>query len=302
MVCEHIRVQLRYDIKLNDAVLLFCDGFPKCCDNQIDCTICLYVDQKRKMGKSSNKLVRNFYNGHFECVICNSEAVYKNKEMIADIHFSSDDLVGSSGKSNYNIIYFLLNEVLNRLLIEQGFCAYHASSISLNEKAIIFIGESMSGKTTMSLKLASKGYHYLGDDRVFIRNGIVYSYPKPIHISHDVRSFFEEGYSNKNKKGKSYVPFSKYITDQYGPNHAKIECIFLICNDERMEKTLVRNKRGLIYGLNSLFYCEQELPLLLDSIIEMDEIPIYIFKNLYCDTQIEEINLIIKKIIGYKTI
>lgn len=158
--------------------------------------------------------------------------------MIAALNISSNDLVGTSGKSNNNIIYFLLTEVLTRLLIERGFCVYHASPISLNGKAIIFIGKSMSGKTTLPLKLASKCYHYLGDDRVFVRNGQVYSYPKPIHISHDVCSFFEEEYFNTNKKGKSYVLFSKYITDQYSISHAKIESIFLICNEEGLKKAL----------------------------------------------------------------
>ena len=291
-----------YDIVLNDAVLLFCDGFIKCRDDKIDCTICLNIDEKRTRSDGDNRLVRYLNNDRFKCLICDSEAVYQKKEMIADLYISLNDLVGSSGKTNYNIIYFLLTEVLTRLLIERGFCAYHASSISLNGKAIVFIGESMSGKTTLSLKLASKGYHYLGDDRVFVRNGQVYSYPKPIHISHDVRSFFEEGYSNINKKGKSYVPFSKYITNQYCISHAKIESIFLICNEEGFKKSFVKNLRGLVYGLNSLFYCEEELPLLLDSIIEMDKIPVYIFKNHYCDAQIEEINLMIKEMIGCKAI
>ena len=53
-----------------------------------------------------------------------------------------------------------------------------------------------------------------------------------------MRNFFEEGYSNTKKKGKSYVPFSKYVTNQYDISHAKIESIFLICNEEGLKKAL----------------------------------------------------------------
>lgn len=80
VVCEHIRVQSMYDIVLNDAALLFCDGFTKCRDDKIDCTICLHVDEKRTRSKGDNKLVRYFNNDRFECFICDSGAVYQKKK------------------------------------------------------------------------------------------------------------------------------------------------------------------------------------------------------------------------------
>lgn len=296
VVCNQIKIKITYNKLLEEAVSLFCDGFPRYNGGVIDCTICLYTDDKVKVNKG--KIIRQLKNDIFECYICKSMAEYRKKEKESNILFSLDDLVGSSGKPNYNIVYFLLTEVLTRLLIDQGFCAYHASSISINGKAVVFMGESMSGKTTLSLKLASKGYCYLGDDRIFIRNGQVYSYPKPLHIAHDVRSFFETDYSCERKIGKSFVRFGKYIKEEYIVSNAKIACVFLICKEKiGFHKTYIKNMRGLLYGLNSLFYCEEELPILLDSIIEMDEMPLYVLKNEYSDSQIESIHKTIQDVL-----
>lgn len=299
VICEYVKVKVMYDVLFKEAVLLFVDGFIKCFDEETEYTINLYMGDNETISKSDNMLMRCWQNSRVEVFLYNSMATYHKTRKISDIYISVVDMVASSGKYNYNIVYFLLTEVLTRILLECGFCAYHASSISLNGKAIVFMGESMSGKTTLSLKLLSKGYHYLGDDRIFIKNGQVYSYPKPLHISHDVRSFFEDGYLKTNKRGKSFVAFSKYIKPQCVSEKAELSSIFMIKNNvEEMETTFVKKERGTIYGLNSLFYCNEELSQLLDSIIEIDEIPVYIFHNQYCDAQVKEIDLMIKRIIS----
>ena len=296
VVCNQIKIKITHSKFIEKAVSLFCDGFPKYNGDTVDCAIYLYIDDRVVVNE--DEIIREYKNDIFECRICGSLAEYRKKEKIAHIFFSSNDLMGSSGKPNYNMVYFLLTEVITRLLIDHGFAAYHASSISLNGKAIVFMGESMSGKTTLSLKLASKGYCYLGDDRVFIKNKQVYSYPKPLHIAHDVRFLFEADYYTERKRGKSFIPFKKYIKEEYIVSDAKIACVFLICKDENaFNKVKIKNIRGLIYGLNSLFYCEEEFSILLDSIIEMDEIPVYALKNEYNDSQVESIHETIQDIL-----
>lgn len=297
VVCEHLSIKIVYDNFFEEAVSLFCDGFSPYEGRVIDCTIFLHMNDTVTDG--TDKLIRQMKNDTFVCYLCKSKAELIKKVKQANIYFSLHDLTGSSGNPNYNIVYFFLTEIITRLLVDQGYCAYHASSISKNGKAVVIMGESMSGKTTMSLQLARKGYGYLGDDRLFIKNGQVFAYPKPLHIAHDTRHLFEADCSSTRKKtGKSYVRFKDYIDEKSLVFSAKIACVFLMDKEKiGLHKTQIKNMRGKLYGLNSLFYCEEEFPALLDSILAIDDIPVYIFTNGFDEYQIETIHQMLSNVL-----
>lgn len=61
-------------------------------------------------------------------------------------------------------IFFLLHSILS---MNGKFCL-HASCVSKNDKAYLFLGKSGEGKSTISYILARQGYEYMGDDLVFI--------------------------------------------------------------------------------------------------------------------------------------
>lgn len=54
--------------------------------------------------------------------------------------------------------------VLGALLHERGTFSLHASAVSLNEKAIAFVGEKGAGKSTITASLVAKGCHLVTDD------------------------------------------------------------------------------------------------------------------------------------------
>ena len=62
--------------------------------------------------------------------------------------------------------------------------ALHAAALSKNGKGIILPGASGRGKTTLSTWLATKGYNYLTDEYVFIRENtnIIQAFSRPPNI------------------------------------------------------------------------------------------------------------------------
>lgn len=55
---------------------------------------------------------------------------------------------------------------LGYALFQKGFTVLHGSSISFNNKGIIFSGLSGSGKSTMIANMINKGFKYISDDLV----------------------------------------------------------------------------------------------------------------------------------------
>lgn len=62
----------------------------------------------------------------------------------------------------------LINQIINNLtsdmLSTHGIIPFHAAAVSKDDKALLLMGEHMSGKTTLSLSLTLCGYQYFTDD------------------------------------------------------------------------------------------------------------------------------------------
>ena len=62
------------------------------------------------------------------------------------------------------ISHLLLDQVVPLLLNQQGSCVLHSSVIEIKEKAIAFIGETGSGKSTISAEFCRQGYRMISED------------------------------------------------------------------------------------------------------------------------------------------
>ena len=69
---------------------------------------------------------------------------------------------------------FLLGSAIGSLLIQRGFVVLHGNALEKNGKAIVCLGHSGTGKSTIAYSLMKQGWNLLSDDLVAINeNGIV---------------------------------------------------------------------------------------------------------------------------------
>lgn len=68
-----------------------------------------------------------------------------------------------------NRLQLIVVEPVRERLAKLGYLALHAGAASKNGTAVLLLGDSRSGKSTLSSKLASEGWAFHGDDIVFIR-------------------------------------------------------------------------------------------------------------------------------------
>jgi hypothetical protein len=68
------------------------------------------------------------------------------------------------GISDYTIDHLYLNQVLPLVLSRQGEFVFHASAIEIGSSALVFMGESGRGKSTLAASFATSGFRFLTDD------------------------------------------------------------------------------------------------------------------------------------------
>lgn len=97
-------------------------------------------------------------------------------------------------RTNVGSIIILLTHIV---LAYHNRYSLHASAVEWRDRAIVFMGKSGQGKSTISTDLASRGVGFLGDDIVFIylNNGVPYIAPL----------FFDAKLFENSKQEKSFV-------------------------------------------------------------------------------------------------
>jgi len=68
------------------------------------------------------------------------------------------------GISEYTVQHLYLNQVLPLVLGKQGKLVFHASAIETVFGALVFMGESGRGKSTLAASFATNGFRFLTDD------------------------------------------------------------------------------------------------------------------------------------------
>lgn len=133
---------------------------------------------------------------------------YKYKDcLFAYFPYSTDNFILQyTNKYNSLKIYGDVNNlyriILDFLTINQRYLPLHASSISKNNHAFSFIGESGGGKTSFLIKLLQRNYKFLADDSVFANNFKIFptnyflsvrkDFPNHPEINHIIKDHKEE--------------------------------------------------------------------------------------------------------------
>lgn len=72
------------------------------------------------------------------------------------------------GVSKATTEHLYLNQVLPLALSKQGKLVFHASAVDTGEGAVVFVGESGRGKSTLAASFAVNGYRFLTDDGLLV--------------------------------------------------------------------------------------------------------------------------------------
>lgn len=76
-----------------------------------------------------------------------------------------------------------LEPLIEYKLAKMGYCLLHAAAISKDGDAILLAGRSGSSKTPLiAYSINELGCSYIGDDKVILKDGFVYSYPRYINL------------------------------------------------------------------------------------------------------------------------
>jgi hypothetical protein len=121
--------------------------------------------------------------------------------------------------------FYLLG--LAYLFSYQGFFDLHGAALSNHGIGYLFLGESKSGKSSISLSLVRQGWHYASDDSLLLKsNGKdvdVLSFRKNFYIDQKVVSKYPELvslFSNENdmEGSKRFLDLDQIYPDQFQPS------------------------------------------------------------------------------------
>jgi len=128
----------------------------------------------------NNSFLENILNSPIKDSVIPSCSIQEN-DSNWDIHFKkgefSVDYLISKNQINYSNdpkefaewdILFLVRQTLERQLQQKGFLSLHSSSLELNNHAVLFFGESDSGKTSLVLESSKEGFGYLSNEWTII--------------------------------------------------------------------------------------------------------------------------------------
>jgi hypothetical protein len=76
-----------------------------------------------------------------------------------------------TSSSLQDTLSYLVGPILGLLLRLRGIVCLHASSVSINDRAVVFLGSEGAGKSTTAAALAKRGYAVLSDDIVPLVEG-----------------------------------------------------------------------------------------------------------------------------------
>lgn len=133
------------------------------------------------------------------------------------------------------VAHLLIDQVLPRFLSTQGHTSIHASGVVVNGKAVLFLGQSGYGKSTLASEFYFSGYPGISDDVIFIEQNnntfyAVQSYPG--------FRLWSDSLDRHSGRSLSYAPVAHYhakkrITDIVSTDYpVPIQCVFLLGDPE----------------------------------------------------------------------
>lgn len=142
-----------------------------------------YLDECKKR---EGKLYQSFENQVHKEIECNSKKVYliNNEEYICIKDNDLRYIILTDGReSGIKWPFRILRELLVREREDSSFLFMHGTSLKINNRNLLLLGNSGSGKTTLAINMLSEGINqneFMSNDRVFINEKTMKYFPIPV--------------------------------------------------------------------------------------------------------------------------
>lgn len=136
-----------------------------------------------------------------------------------------------------DIITFLLGSPFGAILIQNDFLVFHGNALVKNGKAIIFLGHTGAGKSTIAYALMRQGWKLLADDLVALDGeGFVLPGVKRIKLWEDAMKAFEldiRCFQKCRENINKYLIKGEIIDEAMHP--AKLKSIFILNEKKKVD-------------------------------------------------------------------
>ena len=165
----------------------------------------LYNEMYKKIINKEKKIISSFQNEYYE-KYDNVFVSSKNRYLIyKDDHYIN--IICKEYLKRPELIY-IIRELYVRLQENEGKLFMHGNGIKLDDKGLLLLGNSGSGKTTFMFKLFENnpnGFKYLSNDRMFIEDTNVMEYfPIPLILANGTARTIKPIYDYLKDKDQLY--------------------------------------------------------------------------------------------------
>nr|WP_321231943.1 hypothetical protein [uncultured Psychroserpens sp.] len=157
---------------------------------------------------------------HSKNRVSNSEVEFDIFKTDDDLHlFKNKNHIGSYKTSTFHLLQgkfaLELTNFIHDKLIEDWVATFHASTVTNNNEAIMIIGDSGNGKSTLSALLMANGLDVLTDDFTPLHQDMsLYRYPAAISVKKGAFKILET-YINNFETLKTYTNGPKKVNLKY---------------------------------------------------------------------------------------
>ncbi len=144
--------------------------------------------------------------------------------------------------------HFLIDQVLPRILGQQGKLVLHAAAVRVGDQTILLLGKSGSGKSTLAASFHSAGYALLGDDALVVdwtttTAGVRAVYPSLRLFPDSIEALFMDGFATASVA--HYTPkrrVSVPLKNGGETGALPIRALFVLCPPSQNSAVLVKRK------------------------------------------------------------
>jgi hypothetical protein len=212
----------------------------------------LHTDITIRLGKIRDSFVDHQNTGFYFHLSVN-EAYFSWKDIGKYLAINGDSIIvePSDHAEESAIRLPLIGVVLGALLHQRGLFVLHGSSVAKDGEAIVFLAHKGVGKSTIASKLYTRGFDFISDDHVVIRNNngkflIVPSFPQIKLWSDSVVIALGKKPDELPRLLPDYEKYAYHVKDRFITNSVNLKKIFILQRDNDIRISIINQQVAFV--------------------------------------------------------